>query len=411
MATFAGLRGTGNWATDERPKNFRETILWRDPNGSAPLTALMSKMKKETTDDPEYSWYEEELSIVRMTIASITTTTITTITASTGSALDLKEGDLLLIEPVTETAGFADEIARVAVTPTTTTAISVTRGSAGTTAATTSTTTSVTLIGSAYAEGTLSPDATSRNPTKVTNYTQIFKDAYQLTGTAEKTRTRTGDPVKNDKKRKMFDHATRQEFAYLFGKKSEDLTGGSNSKPLRMTGGLLQKLAEATASYSHCSKVWTATMTVDTFLAAVYPVFDYGTQSGSTAGNERLVLAGNTALNAMNSMAKDDGQIQYDGTVKVYGMDLRKYVLPQGTLYLRTHPLMNVHGRFKSSMFILDPSGIVYRPLKDRDTKMQDNIQANDSDSRKGQWMTEAGIECHHLATMSYQGGVQFTAA
>ena len=42
----AGLRGTGDWGTDERPKNFRETILWRDPNGSAPLTALMSKMKK-----------------------------------------------------------------------------------------------------------------------------------------------------------------------------------------------------------------------------------------------------------------------------------------------------------------------------------------------------------------------------
>lgn len=25
----AGLRGTGDWGTDERPKNFREMILWR----------------------------------------------------------------------------------------------------------------------------------------------------------------------------------------------------------------------------------------------------------------------------------------------------------------------------------------------------------------------------------------------
>ena len=25
----AGLRGTGDWAADERPKNFREMILWR----------------------------------------------------------------------------------------------------------------------------------------------------------------------------------------------------------------------------------------------------------------------------------------------------------------------------------------------------------------------------------------------
>ena len=47
MAAIAGLRGTGDWATDERPKNFREMILWRNPNGSAPLTALLSKMASD----------------------------------------------------------------------------------------------------------------------------------------------------------------------------------------------------------------------------------------------------------------------------------------------------------------------------------------------------------------------------
>jgi hypothetical protein len=399
----AGLRGTGDWGTDERPKNFRETILWRDPNGSAPLTALMSKMKKETTDDPEYSWWEEELTIVRLTATTVTATTTTTIGLSAGNALDLKEGDVLLIEAATETAGYADELVRVAVTPTATNSIGVTRGAANTTAAAIANGAKLTLIGSAYMEGTTSSDASSRNPTKVLNYTQIFKDSYEITGTAEKTRTRTGDPVKNDKKRKMFDHATRQEFAYLFGKKYEDT---STTKITRYTGGMLQFLASATASYAHTSKVWTTAATVDTFLDAIYPVFDYGTPSGSTAGNERLVLAGNGALNVMNKLAKGDGQIQYDSTVKVYGMELRKYILPQGTLYLRTHPLMNVHGRFKNSMFVLDPSGIVYRPMKDRDTRMQDNIQANDADSRKGQWITEAGIEPHHMATMSYQGNM-----
>jgi hypothetical protein len=40
---IAGLRGTGDWGTDERPKNFREMILWRNPNGQAPLTAIMAK--------------------------------------------------------------------------------------------------------------------------------------------------------------------------------------------------------------------------------------------------------------------------------------------------------------------------------------------------------------------------------
>lgn len=58
MPAIAGLRGTGSgdWGTDERPKNFREMILWRNPNGSAPLTALMAKMRTESTDDPEFAW-------------------------------------------------------------------------------------------------------------------------------------------------------------------------------------------------------------------------------------------------------------------------------------------------------------------------------------------------------------------
>jgi hypothetical protein len=43
-----------------------------------------------------------------------------------------------------------------------------------------------------------------------------------------------------------------------------------------------------------------------------------------------------------------------------------------------------------------------YRPLSGRDTKFQDNIQANDADERKGQWITEAGVEFNHLKSMRY---------
>ncbi len=30
MTAVAGLRGTGDFGTDERPKSFREYILWRE---------------------------------------------------------------------------------------------------------------------------------------------------------------------------------------------------------------------------------------------------------------------------------------------------------------------------------------------------------------------------------------------
>uniref|UniRef100_A0A6M3JA30 Putative structural protein n=1 Tax=viral metagenome TaxID=1070528 RepID=A0A6M3JA30_9ZZZZ len=55
MSAFLGMRGNGDWATDQRPKNWRETILYLYPNGSAPLTAILSKMSSEKVDDPEFN--------------------------------------------------------------------------------------------------------------------------------------------------------------------------------------------------------------------------------------------------------------------------------------------------------------------------------------------------------------------
>lgn len=399
-----GLRGTGDFATDERPKSFRELILWREPNGSAPLFALTSKARKEAVSDPEFAWYEEEQAAIRVQVnGTITTTTYTTITIDQVSAQNLKAGDTLLVETA-EDAAYTAEVLKVAADPTNTTTLIVTRAYSGTTAAAIPNDTWLTKIGSAYAEGTDQPTAATRNPTKYYNYTQIFKDVYEVTNTTKAINLRTGDPIKNDKIRKMFDHSTAMEFAMLFGKRAE-LTG-SNGKPERTTGGLREKLAEAYSSgNTHCVKLWTTAATISTFLDAVYKVFDFNTKGGGS-GNERLVLAGNGYLNSLNKIIQSDSntQIQFQGTIKLYGMELMKFTLPQGTLYIKTHPLMNQHGLFNNSAFFINPGSIVYRPLRGRDTKFKDNTQGNGEDTTKGQWLTEMGMEFHHLTTMQYQG-------
>lgn len=400
MASIAGLRGTGDWGTDERPKNFREMILWRNPNGSAPLTALMSKMRASATDDPEFAWWEEELNPIRVLTTSAHTTSEATIDIDEGDARDLVAGDLLLVEKATVTT-YSYEVLQVTAV-TSATQFTVTRGAANTTAATIGDNTYLLKIGNAFAEGTASPEASSRNPTKYFNYTQIFKTVYELTGTASVTNTRTGDPLKNDKKRRMFDHSVALEQAFLWGHKYE--TVGSNNKPLRYTGGLLEFLQanyDATAKPTVATISSATTVGEDALLDATYQVFDY---NNDVSGNERLVLAGNGFLNYLNKWARDSAstQINFDGTVKTYGMELMKWILPQGTLYVRTHPLMNVNTRFKNAAFIIDPSGVRYRPLRTRDTKFKDNVQNNDEDSRKGLWMTEAGAEFNHLRAMRY---------
>jgi len=53
MAGFLGMRGTGSWAGDQRPYNWRQGILYLYPNGSAPLTAILSMLGEEKVDDPQ----------------------------------------------------------------------------------------------------------------------------------------------------------------------------------------------------------------------------------------------------------------------------------------------------------------------------------------------------------------------
>lgn len=389
MASIAGLRGTLDWGTDERPKNFRELILWRNPNGSAPLTALMARMKSESVDDPEFSWWEEELNPIRVQLDAVGLAAASTNATLTGGGLDLVPGDVLLVEK-TESAVYDNELVEVT-TVSSDTSIVLSRGAAGTTAADTGASAWLTKIGNVYEEGSNSPDSSTRNPTKLTNYTQIWKTSYSITRTAKGTRTRTGDPLKNDKKRKMFDHATAMEFSWMFGVPYEDTTG---TEPKRFTGGLRHFITTNNTIYS-------TTPTEDVFLDDTYKVFDY---DAGNAGNERIVFAGNGFLNSLNKLARNSAstRINFDGSIKAYGMQLQRWILPQGTLYVRTHPLMNVHPVYTNSAFIIDPTAIVYRPFLD--TKMQDNIQAPDADVQKGQWLTEAGLEVRHEKTMGYLG-------
>jgi hypothetical protein len=396
MVYFAGLRGSGSFGADERPKNFREMILWMNPNGSAPLFALTSKAKTESTNDPEFSWWEETNTLCRVRLNDGTdmNSSDTAVVVDSG-ALELIPGDILQVETA-EDAGYTAELVRVTAVASDT-AFTIARGVANTTAATIPNDTYFTRIGNAQSEGNRSIASSSTNPTKFTNYCQIFKTPYQITKTALATKFRTGDPKKNEQKRKSFQHAEKIEQTLLWGKPYETTDATNGNMPLRFTGGLRNFITSNRTIFS-------ADPTVDTFLSAVYPVFDY--EAGG-AGDERIVFCGNGALNYLNKLVRSEtnSRVTFDKVIEFYGMKLQRWIIPQGVLYLKSHPLMNVHPVYTNSMFVVNPSGLIYRPLTGRDTKVEKDIQENDADYIKDQWLTEAGFEFHHERTHAYIGG------
>lgn len=409
MAAVAGLRGTGDWGTDERPKNFRESILFYSPNGNAPIFALTSKAGMKSVDDPEFAWWAEPQTHVRLRIngalvAGDTLVTVdssdptsTTMSALWGLATHLKPGDLLLVEPTADNATYDHEVIEVD-TVVSSTAFTAIRGRSGTTAASIADNQMLTLIGSAYPEGSAAPDATSRNPIKFSNYTQIFKDAYELTGTADETRSRTGNAWSNDKKRKSHDHARAIELAMLFGRSHE--TTGSNGRPLRYMAGIRSLLPAANV------KVQAGGWDAGDLLDGIGPVFDFDVGGGDT----RIAFAGNAARTELGKIIQNEVAISMEigKVVTQWGMDFEEFRLPMGRVLFKSHPLLSAHPLYKNSIFVLDFSAIKYVAMKNRDTRYFDDVQAKDEDVRRGYAMTECslmldggGLSCAYLGGVS----------
>ena len=78
---------------------------------------------------------------------------------------------------------------------------------------------------------------------------------------------------------------------------------------------------------------------------------------------------------------------------EIFGMNIVGVQTALGTIWLKTHPLFSQRSWMKSTAVFIDLPHIKWRPLRDRDTTLLKNRQANDSDSRKDEFLTEITAE------------------
>lgn len=429
-----------------RFKNVRRQVFYFYPNGAAPLTGLLSMVKEEETNDPEFSWFEKRLIERATTTASqgsskgpFTDTGGTdlgdpaAITAGTAirvyvAALDLlKTGDVLRITCDNNDAAGTVEVRGVVIlksastgagyvhiTPTSTHSSALSnRPKNGTTNENVSKV--VTVAGTAYEQGASGPTTEQYNlPIEPINYCQIFRTPFSLTGTAAKTDVRfdTTGPYKDKAKEHSVNHMIEVENAFLFGSRTKIANHNSTGLPLFTTGGILWFLEEwekpgasANIAYRGTSA---AAVTLDTdddkriiqntsgllneksydkYLERVFRV------TNNTA-NEKLVFCGSGFLNVINQLYKSKACLDTSLPMKdTYGMSVVRHVCPFGTLYYKSHPLFSRSSQLRNAALILDIQNLRYRYIAGRDTELLKNRQNNGDDFRRDEWLTECGLE------------------
>jgi len=379
---FAGFRGTDDFIATARPKHYREGILYLYPNGSAPLTALTSKMQKQNVDDPEFSWYEKNPASQKAYINDATTSdSKATIPvddgAGNGTGAFFKAGHLVLNNNTKEI---------FLVTSVSGDTLTVSRGwGKAKETGTTSDNDVLIIIGSVHEEGADVPSAITYDPTRKYNYTEIFRTSLAITRTAKKTRLRTGDAYKRAKREALELHSIEMEKAFLFGNKKEDLSG---TQPKRATGGIRNEVK----TYSTDTFMdWSTGPSIETWNDYMEKVFRYGSQ-------EKICFIGSTALNNFSKMFNQASATQITPAVTTkWGMKFIEHVSNFGTLYFKLHPLFNQIAEFRGTGCIVDGANLIYRYVDD--TKFLSNRQSPGYDATQDEYLTECGLEIHHAST------------
>lgn len=372
MTAILGLLGTGDFPADHRPQNWREKFLMLQPNGSAPLTAILSMLPSEQTDDPVFNNFRKNLPDFKFTQSGAALAGDVTLTAtSAADASYIKVGSMLR-------NWRTGEVVKVTAKPTGTT-FTVTRGvgNAGTGIAVNDQDTFF-LIGDANSEGAGAPEAIAWNAASNSNYTQIFREPVRITRTAAKTNFRTGDQYKEKVKDALLMHMLKIERAILFGKK--DSITGANGEPERYTAGIISQLTSNVLDVSGTGIM--SETTFDTFLAQY--AFAYG-------ASEKLALVGWKVADLLQRIAKGRWEInQVDGK-DAYGIAFTRYTTPFGDLIVKTHPQFRMIPGAEKQMLILDTQDLRYRYVDD--TALLKDRQQPDADGVMDEYLTECGLE------------------
>jgi len=394
-----GMRTTSNFATDERPKNWREGLIRLYPNGMAPLTALTAGMKKQSKiDDPEFNWWEKALASRQYQLgASITNASgqVKLTFAAGFNALLLKTGDILY-------AIHTGEQMRVSTDPVVSTEVWVQRGFAGTTPTAityngSSVNPMLSVIGSAFEEGSLAPTGVANDPTKVNNYTQIFRSTFEMTRTAMRTKLRTTAQVAEAKRECLEMISVDMERGFFFGQKSE---GVLNGKPVRTTGGIASFIPSA--NIFNVASDYSGGITLKGLEAYFEKIFSVGS-------NEKMVFMGNRAFTAINQAVRKNGVLQLEPGEKEYGfLSVNRLKTGYGTLVMKTHPLFNqmasgvnaganAYNGVDSWAFVLDMANIEYKYIDD--LMFQPKLEANGLDGEKSGYLAECGLMVANAST------------
>lgn len=379
----------------------------------APLTAILSMLGSERVDDPQFHWWTQEQTAVGGDVTGIYTLpdmsvayagggvagTVVYVTVSADLGNRIREGHQILLRDASDyrvdVVGKVTGVTRGAIALLTVRLLEADDNSPDNDLTDCDT---FKIIGNINPEGGEMPDAIALNPSKVYNYTQIFRTPLSITRTARKTKLRTGDQYQKAKSEALEMHSWEMELAYLWGIRTENI--GDNGKPERTTMGVINFIRQYAAANcddytlnaNYAGQAWAAGGE-DWLKAMLEQIFRYGADS-------KLCLCGSGFLLGIDALAMAGGQVQLQPAQKVYGMQIREWLTPFGSIYMKTHPLFSYDATTRNMAIILEPKEMTYKYIDDTMFYGESTSKSHPEgygnrrlDGTNEEYLTESGLE------------------
>jgi len=381
-STVSGIRGTADILSNRQVIDISDTIHLLEPSSYPIVTFCNSLEKVKPAHNPTVRWMEDELEPLTDLVNGAHTATVTTLNVDNGGFW--RVGDIVHVPRTSE---------NMRVTAIATNALTVTRSYGAQAAAALVDDEAVWNLGPAQREGDTSRALLSTLEVEQSNRTQIIRTPFGTTNTQSATELYDGNDFDYQAKKSAIEHAVKIERFLLFGQTNSATVSGQT---LRTMSGVLEYIQTNRLDVN-------GVLTESTFDAFCEAGFRYG------GADQKLFITSGRVIRAVNNFAKEKLQtMQKDET---YGVSLTKYRSPFGDVLLAYHRMFT--GTIYSGHgLLLDMDRIVLRPLRGGRSAGSlavrvTNIQANDEDSRKDEYLSELSLEFQNEKAHAVMTGVQ----
>jgi hypothetical protein len=253
-------------------------------------------------------------------------------------------------------------------------------------------------------EGATSPTAKSTVEVQYDNYTQIVRTVFDVTETERNSLMNGEQDLPFQTRKKGIEHSRKLEYMFKFG--LPGVLTGTNGKPERTAAGCWWFIKQ----YAPAAQVVTqAILTEGEFNDWLRACFRYGSA-------QKMLYAAPLILSAIEKWGMAKLNLMTGNST--YGLNITKWVSPHGTLGIVNDKMLegpdastNAAIGGGAMAFILDMKDVKYVPLRNRDTKLKTDIQANDADKYTCEYITEATMEIKLAADHGVLYGVTSFAA